>query len=185
MQHRAADDFVLHVLAEFHEERAVPGDAHHQRAVFLGMALGVEQGFVVQIVELHFAVAEHAGRLDQGDEAVFAFLRIQQPGHDLEVVDHADVHVVVGHLGHGFDDRRGALDVRALRRADPVGQRLPRPASVGRRPEELAEGRIVGNGQGPVAENGIQGAVLAVLLLREVDEVRRDEVRVIVVVQVK
>ena len=78
----------------------------------------------------------------------------------------------------------GALEVRALAGADAVGQRHPGVTAVGGRAGHLTEGSVVGDGQGAVAQDGVQGLVLSVLVLGEVHQIGGNVIGVVVVVAV-
>ena len=85
------------------------------------MLLCIDQRVVVHVVELHFAVSECTCCTQQCDDAVFTFWCIQQSCHQLEVVYHTNVHVVVGQFCYRLDDRCRTIEVSTLRRADTVG----------------------------------------------------------------
>ena len=61
-QHRTTDDLILYILTQLYEECAVSCYADDQVAVLLRVLLSLDQGLVVEVVELHLAVSEHAGR---------------------------------------------------------------------------------------------------------------------------
>ena len=117
------------------------------------MLLRFNQGIVVQVVKLHLAVAQHAGRAQQGNQAFFALGRIQKSCHDFKVMYHPDIHAVIGHLGHGLDNGGRPFIVSTLGGADPIAEGHPCVASVGRGTCHLPKGRVVGNGQGPMAQD--------------------------------
>ena len=148
------------------------------------MLLRIDKRLVVHVVELHFAVSEGACGTQQRNQAVFSFRSIQQSCHQLEVVYKSDVHVVVGQLGNGFDNRSRALEVRTLSRADTIGQRAPCRTSVSGRACHLTKRSVVGDGQSSVAQCGIECLVLSVFHFRKVDQVCRNQVCVIVIITI-
>ena len=113
-QHGTADDLILYILAQLYEESTVSGNTHDQVAVLLWMLLSLDQGLVIQIVKLHLAVSKHAGCTQQGDQAFLALRSIKKACHDLEVMYHTDVHIIIGHLGYRLDNSGRALEVSAL-----------------------------------------------------------------------
>jgi len=115
---------------------------------------------------------------------VTTFRGIQQPFEELEVVHHANVHGFDVHLAHRLDDRRRTLLIRALSRADAVGERHPRQAAVRRGVGQLADRRVVGDRQGAVAQGGVEHLVLTALALGPLGDIQRILVNVVIIVAV-
>lgn len=57
-QHCSADNFILYVFAQFNEECTVSRYTNDQITILFWMLLGFDQCIVIQIVELHLAIAE-------------------------------------------------------------------------------------------------------------------------------
>ena len=95
-----------------------------------------------------------------------------------------DVHVVVGHLGYGLDDRCRALVVCTLCRGDTIGQRCPCLTSISGCACQLTKRCVVGDGQGSVGQSGVQSLVFLVLSLSEVDDVVAEPVSIVIVITI-
>ena len=91
----SADDLILYILAEFCEECTVSCYTNYEVLVLFRMLLSFDQSVVVDIVELHFAVSEVACCSEESDDTILTFLSIKETGHELEVVYHTDVHVII------------------------------------------------------------------------------------------
>lgn len=134
----AVDDFVLQGFVQVVEVIAVAGDADDEVFVLFRVALGIEEGFPVDDVELDVMAVHGEVRPDQGSQASQAF-RAGDDGRREFLIEQSAASLELFQFGTGLDDRRRSVGISALFRRNTIGQGHMGPAAVRAGAHDLAK----------------------------------------------
>lgn len=109
----AVDDFVLQGFVQVVEVIAVAGDADDKVFILFWVALGIEEGFPVDDVELDVMAVHGEVRPNQGSQAGQAF-RAGDDGRREFLVEQGAASLELFQFGAGLNDRRRSVGIGAL-----------------------------------------------------------------------